>query len=187
LKKVLLALIILTLVCVIVWASTTGLTIATSGTGIGWTNPGNITADDDTYATIAGGQVNPLQGGYDDFSIPSDIASIDSIVVSIETRHDGGGSPASRAGWYGPSKDGSTFAGDSVTYEGVNKNNIVHADTGMWGTTWTYAEANAIYTISHTDVGAGGTHQIDWHKVEIFYTEAGGEVVSYRRREERRR
>ncbi len=65
---------------------------ATSGSGTGWTNPGGITADDTSYATVgvsswSGSTSEYLQGTNYGFNIPAG-ATIDGIQVVIWRQSD---------------------------------------------------------------------------------------------------
>ena len=172
-----------------VWADTTGNTICGTGSepGTTWSNESNLTADDNAYATNSTSSVGVVVGSNYGFSIAAG-STIDSIIVTMEHRLSGGGSPANRDGFYGVSKDGTTFANDSDAYVGLNNVNVTEVSNGvtdrLWGTTWTVTEANAIKTLSHRQAGSSqGTHQIDYHQVNIWFTTAGGAPdVSARRR-----
>ncbi len=173
-------LLILFLFCVMfatVWAADTGDTICTTGASSVWANPTNITANNNTYSTNANADEALLIGSVYGFTIPGD-ATIDSITMTIESRHSGGGPAGEGQGYYGPSKNGTSFAGDSALYQGVNNSNVTHVDDGglgnLWGTTWTVTEANAIQTLVHKNGTGTRTHQIDYHQIKISYTEAGG-------------
>ncbi len=172
-----------------VWADTTGNTICGTGSepGTTWSNESNLTANNNAYATNSTSDVGVLVGSNYGFSIAAG-STIDSIIMVMENRFTGGGNALQRTGYFGISKDGTTFANDSFTYEGLNNNNVTETSNGitdrLWGTTWTVTEANAIQTLLHRRAGSTqGTHQIDYHQVNIWFTTAGGAPdVSARRR-----
>ena len=179
-KKRLLTLFILLVLFSTVWADTTGDTICGTGSepGTAWSSEGNLTADDNAYATNNTSDIGVLVGSNYGFSIAAG-STIDSIIMVMENRYTGGGNEAQRTGYFGISKDGTTFANDSETYIGLNNTNVTETSNGvtdkLWGTTWTVTEANAIKTLLHRKSGSSqGTHQIDYHQLNIWFTTAGG-------------
>ena len=175
--KYALILLLLLLLFAVAYAATTGYTFPGSGSGSAWTNPGNITADDNTYAVNATTSTGYLVGSSYGFSIPSG-ATIDSIAMQVEIYCSGGTQPATKQGYYGVSKNGTSMAGDSIQYDCVNNSTITVADTSLWGTTWTVTEANAIYSALHKGGTGTASHEVDYHQIEIWYTEEAGAAKS---------
>ena len=155
-----------------------GVGVSTStGSGTTWTNPGNITADDTSYATVRLGMYGSsryLQGTSYGFSIPT-TATIDTITVVINRQSSGnsvtdsnvrllkagaliGNNLASGTSWPNGSFGTATYGGA----------------VALWGDTWTPADIN------NTNFGvslsaSNGTFSnrdlsVDYMQITVTYT-----------------
>lgn len=128
----------------------TGTNVDRSSSVYSWSSPGNITADDTSYATVTALPIQPtvtdyIRGTNYGFSIPSS-ASISGIAVKI--------------GRYAGNTDirddivrlvkGGSITGDNKAATGTtwaHSGSVEEASYGgssdLWGTTWTYSEINA--------------------------------------------
>lgn len=166
----------------------TGYVIATAGANSGtvaWTNPGNITADDDNSASCAltfkgdttSGDLQATFGGLS--ALIPDGADIDGIELRIQASQIGDLSIQVQGGL---SKSGGTQVGSSKNFAGETgtlTNYSVGGSTDLWGTTWTRAEVIAAGfrgLVRGTLTGVGGSVNIDAAWVRIFYTPGTTEV-----------
>jgi hypothetical protein len=157
---------------------------STSGSPL-WTNPGNITASDDTRATRANITAQTTTGVLTSeshgFTIPSG-ATIDGIVVEIERYGTGGSLRDSSVRL----TTGGTAVGDDKA-DTVNNWPILSGEayatyggaTDTWGRSWTDSEINA--TTFGVNLVALNTHatntrdaQVDHIRITVYYTEGGG-------------
>lgn len=151
-----------------------------------WSSPGNITANDGVFATVAmaaSGNSNELQGTNFGFSIPAG-STINGITVEINKKAVSGvGSPTdvdvtmlksgvatgSNLGHTG-SSNGWLTAGATDTYGGTGT---------LWGTTWTPADINAtgfgaqISCVEWTG-GGGATGGVDFIRITVTFTPPPG-------------
>jgi hypothetical protein len=159
-------------------------TSASPGT-TAWTNPGNVTASDNSRATCAltSGQTTRRLWCTDfDFSIPSG-ATIDGIEVSVERSYTGSIS--------GDSDHTIQLTKDAVTLVGSNK---AAAGTwplttdgiatyggaaDLWGTTWNDTEINATTfgVVVRAQAGASTTFRVDHVTITVTYTESPDEIT----------
>ena len=159
----------------------TGTNVFVTGADVEWTNPANIGADDDAYATctdipVSGGTSYQLLAKDFQFAIPSR-ATIDGIEVTI-----GRGSSGAnlRDSVVQLTKNGSALVGsnkgatstDWPTSEGVA---VYGGSTDKWDTTWTAADVNsanfgvALQAVN-VDTGVVRTASVDYISVTIHYT-----------------
>ncbi len=127
-----------------------GSTAFVEGAGVAWTDPGNIGADDTSYATCtvaAQGSTYLLLARDFGFAIPA-TATIDGITVEIDRQSTGPPAPL-RDAIVRLTKDGTTLVGDNLARTGNNwptaKLQTVAYGGGasLWGETWTVDEINA--------------------------------------------
>lgn len=164
-----------------------------TGTGVAWTNPGNITADDGTNTTTSltsGGVTSAeLYASDFDFTIPVG-ATIDGIEFVIERSNsagssgidDGGGAEGSADGVYA-TKDG-TYAVGSQLGTGTNWTSTPTAETyggaaELWGQSWAYTDINATtfgFMMKCRRVAPGGSPvgNVDYVTAKVYYTEVAG-------------
>jgi hypothetical protein len=161
--------------------ASTGATLVTSGvnagTGVAWSNPGNITADDSTNASVSTstGQASQfLVGKSLGFSIPS-VATITGIEVLIDASVSTG-----QQQFVYITKDGSTNGGTSKT--GTQTTSVTTRTYGsssdLWGTTWTPAEINTstfgAMFLTQRIVSSSGGSNVDFIKINVHYTTPTG-------------
>jgi hypothetical protein len=150
---------------------------STVGT-VNWSNPGNITTSNDSYATAAGGGITfYLTATNFGFTIPTG-ATINGIAVEIERSRLGGLTTTDehvqliKAGVVG----GEDKA-DTVTVWGTTDAVITYGGAAdLWTDTWTAAQINAIdfgAAIS-ADVGVAVTARVDHIRITIHYTDGTG-------------
>lgn len=157
--------------------STTGITFPTSGTtqdragATAWTNPGNITADDTSYATAAVPTDYLIATGFG-FSIPTG-ATIDGVTVRVDASETGAGNSS-----YIPqlvSAATPTLIGSAKSAVTVNNTSQVTSTDGgssdLWGATLTPAICNAAgFGVAIWSTDATNTLSIDFITVEVTYT-----------------
>lgn len=152
-------------------------TVDTVPGDVDWTNPSNVTASDDVYATsalITGQFTYLLRGSNFGFTIPSD-ALIDGVVLEIErneTLSIGGAHIRDVSVQVGT---GSNDKADTATDWTTTDTYIVYGSSiDTWGLVLTPATVNAtgFYgKISAKLLGAGsGTARIDHMRMTIYYT-----------------
>lgn len=174
-------------------AATAGPNFPTSGvndTSIGttaWTNPGNVTASENTRATVTlaknSGVSQAIKATGFGFAIPAD-AQIDGITVEWETSENGDAAAGGikdnavrivKAGTIGATDlSNTTFwvapASEAfVTYGGA---------TNLWGETWTAADINdttfgAAISAKNIKVSGGGANEtanVDSVRITVSYT-----------------
>jgi hypothetical protein len=151
-----------------------GANVAGIGT-IAWSNPGNVTALDATYADVvlAAGEVsNYLKGTGIAPEIPDD-----AIITNIEVRfHVAVGDPVTADITTVQLVVGGAIVGnnlgDSATWVGTKIYSGTTGLAGDWGVTVTPAELRAAdfgFVISITDDGSAGTYQVDYMTVSVEY------------------
>lgn len=160
------------------WVSAgAGASVVIGGTA--WTNPGNITASDDTYATVTLGFLsfsNALRGEAFGLAVPAG-ATIDGIEVRFEVGASAAGSYSINAANIG--KDSSTLATAKAAFNPANALEAYHTFGGasdLWGLTWTPAEVNASTFLAQfyvTNAALGTrTFNADSVEVKVHYTPA---------------
>lgn len=171
----------------IIFADTSGPNSTGNGTDdssigtISWSNPGNITGSDDTYATATMGTVQLshfLSATNFSFSIPSG-AIINGILVEIERKSVGavgatidnsvkiikGGTPS-----------GTDFAGETWN-TGTDRVDSYGGASELWGLAWTYSDINASnfgFAISAGTSGISSDAYVDHVRITVYYTAASG-------------
>lgn len=181
--------------CVLLaFASTAGPTIAGTGGTAGsclaptvcWSSPGNVTANDGTFATAAlnaGGGSNELQGTNFGFTVPAG-STINGITVEINKKAISGiGNPTDvdvtllKAGAATGSNLGHTGAGNGWLSAGAT--DTYGGTSNLWGTTWTPADVNAsnfgvqISCVEWT-TGGGATAGVDFIRITVTFTPPPG-------------
>jgi hypothetical protein len=151
----------------------TGLVFAGSASNVAgsdpdWVNPGNVTADDGSNASVTITTTNSdslLTGSYG-FSIPA-WADIKGVEVELDV-----GSVTDNGYLVIFTKDSINNVGASKTWfaSGIK---ILGGPTDLWSTTYTPAEVNAstfgLWVRAFTLGTVGGTMTIDYVKVRITY------------------
>lgn len=152
-----------------------------------WSNIGNITADDTTYATITADTYDTGQYTYVvkasnlSFNIPAG-AQIDGILVETGSGADAG--ELSKDVLVQLSKDNTNRVGDNKAKNENLTPSIVNRTYGgaadLWGTTWTAAEVNASTFAVHFAMRAVNDNSdiyLDYIRVTVYYssTPASGE------------
>lgn len=161
-----------------------------TGTGVAWTNPGNIISENGLVAqatlTDTSTSSQLLEGTDYDFAIPAS-ATIDGILLEVKRRVGlitagatitdqdvvlvgGGGASSDKA-------DTSTAWPGTLTWKSYG------GATDLWGTTWTPAQVNATtfgarlraqFLIGEAEPPASGRAQVDAYRITVYYTEASG-------------
>jgi hypothetical protein len=156
-----------------------------SGTDQAWSNPDNIKASDDTYATcsFSGTQFsNRLTGSGFSFGIPS-TATIDGILVEVEIDSTGANVPVFENVIVSDGTNtGNRAAGEPVPTTEQYVSYGGSADT--WEIVWDAATIDSDFSVYITLAG-GGLFQshavsVDHFRVTIYYTEGGEPGVSIR-------
>ena len=150
-----------------------------TGASATWSNPTNITASDDSYAskTIdyygSSGALNATNFG---FEIPTG-ATIDGIVLGVEGKISSGSFVWTTVRLL---KNGSAV-GDNKTsmsmFTGVDTTLSTGGDSDLWGTTWTAEDINntnfgATITLEDED-DTTGTVYVDHITIKVYYSVAG--------------
>jgi hypothetical protein len=145
-----------------------------------WTSPGNITASDDSRATIT----YPGKGGSHylvatdfGFAIPAG-STIDGIQVAWE-RHSSGGLIADQYVFSvqaGTITGNNLSAGASWTGGPPDAPAVFGGPTELWGLSWTHADINAsTFGMAISPLGFPGvTAAVDSCQVTVFYTTPPG-------------
>ena len=157
--------------------ASTGATIVTSGLSIGtditWSNPGRITANDGSSASL--GLIPPQQSQYLTgtglgFSVSS-YATITGIELGVY-----GNVVAGASQIVGLTKNGTTQAGSTKTgSQGGTLSLVTYGSSSdLWGTTWTPSEVNAstfggFYRFANFSSGMKIAN-VDYVQVNVYYT-----------------
>jgi hypothetical protein len=143
---------------------------------LAWTNPGNITASDNTYATGAGpGTSHYLKATNFGFSIPSG-ATINGIQVEWERKSTGGGCTDSSVKIVKGGTISGTDQSAGATWSTTESFVSFGGSSNLWGTTWTDTDINASTfgaVLSFTTIGPT-TQSVDSCRITITYTAAAG-------------
>jgi hypothetical protein len=150
---------------------------ATGGTGTAWTNPGNVTASDNVYATCLTTGSQQLRVTGFGFTIPAG-ATINGITVEIERKVGGtGGAPHDNVVQL--VKDGSTLVGtnkaSASTWPTVEAYATYGSAVDLWGATWSDSEVNAsTFGVALSVVASIGsqTFSVDHVRITVDYTDA---------------
>jgi len=155
-----------------------GADSATAGV-TAWTNPGNITADDGTFATCATGGL-PTNSHYlvatgFGFTIPNG-ATVDGITVGWKRK---GSGPSAVTDSSSKIVQGGTVSGTEhsagVTWSTSNTiDTTFGSSTDLWGLTWAAADVNAsnFGAALSAAVAGSSTASVDYCQVTVFYTAA---------------
>lgn len=147
-----------------------------SHSGIAWTNPNNILANDGVFATCAlggGDTTSLLLASNFGFAIPGG-ATILGIQVDVKRFASGG--TVKDNGLFLQKLSGSDVGSDKstgVNWAGASQLDSYGGAADLWGTTWTPAEINAStfgFEISGQQVGGAPTAQIDYVQVTVTYS-----------------
>lgn len=160
----------------------TGANIAYSG--FAWTNPGNVVASDNSYATrYVSGYTDYLRATDFGFAIPSG-ATINGIVVEVERKSSAGYSitdyvnPGSCKLIKGGSAVGASKADGGTWWPTSDAYKSYGGASDLWDTTWTDTEINdsgfgfqiSCYSFSKSTP----TASIDHIRITVYYTEGVG-------------
>ena len=163
-----------------------GANVATDFSDAAWSNPGNITASDNSYATAQksggmSGGVQYLKASNFGFSIDSG-ATIDGIEVLIE-RKDAGGSFADTEikilNGDGSAGVGSTNRSAGAAWPTSDTTATFGSSSDSWGETWTPAKINSsnfgvqIRCDASPSFGVTDTASVDHVQITVHYTAAG--------------
>lgn len=160
--------------------------------GTTWGGTSNTGSSDNSYATQAGHTTNTdyLRLSSFGFTIPSG-ATIDGIVVEVESSRAGAGPGSSRFDEIRVTK----VAGTPVGSDGESSTTPVDptetyyswgSSSDLWGTTWNDSEINStgfgvMVAGSHIVTGGSATWRIDHVRVTVYYTDAAGQPMWTRR------
>ena len=144
---------------------------------IPWSNPGNITADDNADASSLNFDSDEIQyhlrsSSYG-FTIPGG-ATIDGIEVQVERLNSGGTASDNEARL---AKAGVMVGADRSAAGNWPTTRTVEtygSPTDLWGTTWTPAEVNAAgfgFSIQALATNASSVF-VDYHRIIVYYTVA---------------
>ena len=156
---------------------------ATSSAGTLWSNPGNITADDSSYATanmVLGTTTRRLEATNFGFAIPTG-ATIDGIVVTWK-RKTSSTSFSPRDSQIRIIKGGAWGATDrasGTTWPTTEGTATYGSSSDLWGETWTAADINSSTfgagLVAQTNAGKGQpTLSVNYCTITVYYTEGGG-------------
>jgi aspartate 1-decarboxylase len=168
----------------------TGADDASTGSNA-WSNPGNITANDGSYATAGAGQNSSnayhyLKATNFGFSLPSN-AQIQGIVVGIKRLYSVSGGNANVGdnnvrvvksnGSIGTTDRANTSPGWSTT----ERTDSFGSSTDLWGESWLYSDINsanfgfvlAVQANGATNGPGGVTASVNWFTVTVYYVISG--------------
>ncbi len=160
-----------------------------AGTGSGYTNSGNITADDSSYATALVTLASPsvLSATNFGFSIPSG-ATINGVTATVKRKvNSTTGTPHSQIVQLikGGTAQGNNNADTGVTLPTTEGTVTYGSGSDMWGLTLTDTDVNASnFGLKYTAIRASGkvapTLSINYITITIDYTSASGQPGSCR-------
>lgn len=143
-----------------------------------WSNPGNITNSDDTYATVALTSTisEYLEGSNFGFSIPAG-ATIDGIVVEWEVSKTSGSAFVNNIRIVKGGTVGSTDRNDSASIPSTDAFLSYGSSSDLWGETWTYMDINnsgfgAVFACFNV-IGTANV-RVDYVRITVYYTAGGG-------------
>ena len=157
-------------------------TVGTDVAGVGtltWTAPGNITADDTSYATqTASGTTHYLEATGYGFAIPTD-ATISGVTVTIG--HFGSSTSGTGVrdsvvsliqGGVVVTGTGSNLADTLTNWPTTATSTATYgSETNLWGTTWTPAQINASnFGVALSAATNGKTASVDYIQVAVAYS-----------------
>ncbi len=163
----------------------TGANVSTGFGASSWSNPGNITASDNSYATATfeggmGGGFDYLKATNFGFSIDSE-ATIDGIEVIVE-RKDAGGSITDTEikilNGDGSAGVGSSNKSGGAAWPTSDASTTFGGSSDTWSETWTPAKVNSsdfgvyIRCSSGAGFGVSDTASVDHVQITVHYTEA---------------
>ena len=152
-------------------------TVGENITDPGWTNPGNVTASDSTYAS-AGYVAYQMVARSFGFSIPTG-STIDGIEVHVTGYSTGGNAPRRRLSTF-LTKDASTQDGSDHTIDFTTSNATytIGSSTDLHGTTWTPAQINSANfgLIMNPNVQEVYDRFVDYVEITIHYTEVTSDL-----------
>lgn len=155
----------------------TGASVA-NGSGTAWSNPGNITASDNSDAVVLDFSAPIpesawLRGSNFGLAIPGG-ATIDGIEIQVEGAWSF--APAGSINRVNIGKDGSTLATEKTPSQVLTSSDVLYTfggSTDLWGLSWTPAEINAsTFLAQMTMYNAGSAYSaaIDAMWIKVYYT-----------------
>jgi hypothetical protein len=144
-------------------------------TGTGWTNPGNVTADDGSYATVTvalNAHSQYVKGTNFGFAVPGG-ATIVGIVAEVERNVPAGNAIDFSVRLF---KAGVATGSDLAAYSWPATDAVATygSSSELWGTTWTPADVNAatfgvgISVKGHSAFAVNP--QVDYIKITVYYS-----------------
>ena len=143
-----------------------------------WIGPNNITADNNTEATISNYDFDEfeqtLRSHTYGFTIPG-TATIDGIELIVGRKNPGGSAVSDnviRLAKAGVAVGANKSTG--VTWPGAEAPITYGSPTDLWGTTWTPAEINAAgfgATLNPLNTGSTQDAEVDYHRIIVYYTD----------------
>lgn len=149
--------------------------------GENWSNPGNITSDDSSYASVTTvgfgtSETNSLKAQNFGFALPN--STIDGIIVTVSARKLSGSAEISDSTIQLLNASGTAVGSDKST--GIDWGTSFATKTfggssDKWSTTLTYSDINdsdfgVKIRCKDDDLFSSATGEINWVKIEIFYT-----------------
>tara|TARA_Y100000004_G_C8836674_1_gene378595 strand:+ start:131 stop:691 length:561 start_codon:yes stop_codon:yes gene_type:complete len=164
-----------------------GANVSTSFEDAAWSNPGNITGDDGSAATVqksggTAGSIQYLKASSFGFSIDSG-ATIDGIEVLIERKDDGGSFSDTEIlilNGDGSAGVGSTNRSAGAAWPTSYTTATFGSSSDSWGETWTPAKINSsnfgvqIRCDASPGFGVTETASVDHIQITVHYTASGG-------------
>jgi hypothetical protein len=159
---------------------------ANSGIGTSWSNPGNVTASDDSRAeavfTLDGDSAD-LKATNFGFNIPSD-ATISGIVAEVERSASGGvGVTDKKIAIVKGGTISATNRADTITvWPTADAYKSYGSSTDLWGETWAPADINSsefglAVAASSPDLDVAGVDNI---RITVHYTAAGTDAIVFK-------
>jgi hypothetical protein len=156
-------------------------------TGTGWTNPGNVTADDGSYATVTvalNAHSQYVKGTNFGFAVPGG-ATIVGIVAEVERNVPAGNAIDFSVRLF---KAGVATGSDLAAYSWPATDAVATygSSSELWGTTWTPADVNAatfgvgISVKGHSAFAVNP--QVDYIKITVYYSTPSNLAVGGRQR-----
>ena len=162
----------------------TGAVIAGTGasvaynSGNAWSNPGNITANDSSYATAnfsSGANTEYIQGTNFGFAVPAG-ATINGILLEVERNFQTSAAVDLSVRIV---KGGTVVGSDKASATAWTTGDVIAtygSSVDLWGTTWTATDINSstfgAALAADTNTGAFGTARVDFMRITVYFTAA---------------
>jgi hypothetical protein len=153
-----------------------GTATSPSGGGASWTNPGNITADDNTDATLGSGAGTSGSLIASQFGFSISASAINGIEVTIGAKYTG---PSSQNLVAQLRNASGTLVGSSKTVliDQTSETTFTYGSSSdVWGTSLTQTDINDVDFGVEFLVNGIVTYAlaVDWVKIDVTYTSSGG-------------